>query len=774
MPTAEDRLQEFCEAILELLPRGTADGSVLSDLLPSLVRTLSDCCHPSVPLRAELTAWEERSEQLSRLASMHCGDDADGLIQSLDRVRRQANRAIVAIEALRSMSNANAAETRTKGGNTSKSREPLVSGEPNAAETHLQTLCEAVLDLMQAGPENGSVLFQTIPSFTQSFKGCDPAAFTKLRTELQASEASADQLMLLATMHCGDAAGDLQQKVKRSQARAARVIDTLEMLHLASYAANNKKADTPETSSALAARNHDRAPYKDRERAHGFYQLASRCHQQQDLETAERLYSETLLLDRNHRLAYLHRGRIRLLRGKAEKAIADFTQALGLQDDDPLTFGWRGDALALCGRFGDALADYDRSLKLFPDNTVVRYNRAVVLRQNGNLDQAWTELTQLIRQKPHSAPLYLNRGLICLARGQRETAIQEFQTAVAYQPDSQEALDRLRELGVSVAESRKTPDSEPTDRDTPTTPRKKSRGQQRTETQESSDELPTPSPSGSAIDELALEILSDPAETEIKPSQAKTSVTSTAETQTSLPIPLPSVSNSAVQDLSAAKGVSSSVNCNIEIECPACQAKSAVRWDRLQSGKVLGCPSCGRYYTSTADGSLAVVTKNKGGKMNVARIQPGQWKEYRLIGSIVVAALLIGGAIFTLPFRQSTARDDESFPRELEPRSKVFALAWLKGDFKTMRQLTDPIQASNLFLWCMENPTPAVKVPATLERDVKFKIVLMASAPPTTNVQVKFDGLQVAQGNPISELPPLAWKQDGDSWLFQPTFRGRM
>ena len=160
--------------------------------------------------------------------------------------------------------------------------------------------------------------------------------------------------------------------------------------------------------------------------------------------------------------------------------------------------------------------------------------------------------------------------------------------------------------------------------------------------------------------------------------------------------------------------------------------------------------------------------------MNVARIQPGQWKEYRLIGSIVVAALLIGAAIFTLPFRQTTVRDDESFPRELEPRSKVFALAWLKGDFKTMRQLTDPIQASNLFLWCMENPTPAVKVPATLERDVKFKIVVMASAPPTTNVQVKFDGLQVAQGNPISELPPLAWKQDGESWLFQPTFRGRL
>ena len=786
-------MREFCEAVLELLPRGTTDGSVLADLLPSLVQTLSDCCDPSVPLRAELQAWEERSDQLTRLASLHCGDDAEGLIQNLGRVRRQADRAIVEIEALRSIPKTDAAEKPT-----------------NAAETHLQSLCEAVLDLMQAGPDHGSVLFQTIPSFIQSFIGCDPIAFTQLRAELQASEASADQLMLLAAMHCGDAAGDLQQKVKRSQARAARVIDTLETLHLAAYAADTNVAEQQTTFSVPEVSHRDRAPYKNRERAHGFYQLASRCHQQQDFVTAERLYSETLLLDHNHRLAYLHRGRIRLQRGKAEKAIADFTQALGLQEDDPLAFGWRGDALSLCGRFGDALADYDRSLKLFPDNTMVRYNRAVVLRQKGNLDQAWTELEHLLRLKPHSAPLYLNRGLICLERGQREQAIQEFQTAVSYQPDSQEAIDRLKELGVAVAEARAKQNSEPPEPDKKVTRPKKGQAQRRNESREPppDDDTPVPSPTRHANDELALELLSDSPEVETKPCQVTASVSSAAESQTfatkkshsdhkttatspqpslslslssspastesSLPIPMPSVSNTAVQNDSEIKGEASSANCNIEIQCPACDGRSSVRWDRLKAGQILGCPKCGRYFTSTPDGSLAVVTKNRRGKADISRVQPAQWKEYRLIASIMVAALLIGGAIFTLPLRQTTVRDDALFPRELEPRSKVFALAWLKGDFKTMRQLTDPIQASNLFLWCMENPTPAVKVPATLERDVKFKIVVMSSAPPTTHVQVKFDGLQVAQGTTVSELPPLAWKQDGESWLFQPTFRGRL
>ena len=125
---------------------------------------------------------------------------------------------------------------------------------------------------------------------------------------------------------------------------------------------------------------------EDCRRRRRLYELGVQSHRRQDVRTAETLYTAALKLDGELRLAWLQRGRIRLLGGNANLAVADLTRALQLFADDPTTIHWRGDALAMSGRLEDALADYNRSLEMLPESTIVRYNRAVVLRMLGRFE----------------------------------------------------------------------------------------------------------------------------------------------------------------------------------------------------------------------------------------------------------------------------------------------------------------------------------------------------------------------------------------------------
>ena len=791
----EDRLREFCGATLDLLQGGSANGSILAEVLPSFVSILSDSSREAGLIGDEFNGWKERSDKLIRLALLHGGDDAEALIQSLAHVRQQATRTIDALNALREFSPADRSVISRPSHEVAPLDDHGGRREPIAVERHLQDFCEAVLDLLPPRPQSGSALSQTIPSLIGMFKGCQPAVIVQLRAELQGSTAASQQLMELAAVHCDAAVGGLQQKVKLAHTHAARVINTLEALHLASYvqALNNSENEADELPSTGEGSGTDRSgpSPENRQRSRDFYQMAERCQQQQDFTTAEALYAEVLRLDQNFRLAYLHRGHIRLLRGKASKAITDLSKALRLHGQDSLAFHWRGDAFALCGRFAEALDDYDRSLELSPDSFTVRYNRAVVLRQAGNLNHAWVELKKLIRLKPNVAGLYLNRGLICLKRGKREQAIAEFQTTLTHQPNSQEAIDWLKKLGMAfdqttAASSAKTSVSR--------SPKKvlKREGDVLIAAQvdEQTPQLDVAPVSIQAPkiqapksdDELAIGLLAEePATTTIASDAAPPLANDLPLSITPVPTNrrLAAVSTTTASatteignEVSSAE-TTKNTSGNIEIRCPSCDAKSFVRWTMLQPGKIMTCSRCGRNFTTESNGTLTEVVKNRKGHWKAQTEPLIDWKDYRLFASVAAVILLASVTYYAPSYFRKTVPDDAEYPKELEPRAKVFALAWLKGDYRTMRQLTDPVQSKDLFMWVMDNPAPAVKSPATLERDVNFKVVIVADDPPTTRLQVKFAGLQVANGRPISDLP-LAWRQESEHWIFQPNAGSQM
>jgi hypothetical protein len=139
----------------------------------------------------------------------------------------------------------------------------------------------------------------------------------------------------------------------------------------------------------------------------------------------------------------------------------------------------------------------------------------------------------------------------------------------------------------------------------------------------------------------------------------------------------------------------------------------------------------------------------------------------------VLLAVLAVSMVFRPPNYDGIIPEDPAFPQELEPRAELFAQAWLKGDYRTMRQLTDENQSQELYLWVMDNPPPKLRSPATLERDAQFDVQIVEADPPHANVAVEIKGLQTTRGRLTSPLR-MTWRQDEKRWAFQPVTQSNL
>ena len=166
------------------------------------------------------------------------------------------------------------------------------------------------------------------------------------------------------------------------------------------------------------------------------------------------------------------------------------------------------------------------------------------------------------------------------------------------------------------------------------------------------------------------------------------------------------------------------------------------------------------------------MVKNGRGQWNAFRDRFDMWKDRRVLAT-VASVIVLAAIVFFRPLNaENFIPEDPGYPQELKPRAKLFTQAWLKGDFRTMRQLSDADQSQELHLWAMDNPAPVVESPATVERDTTLNVEIVKENHPIAHVQVRIDGLKIKRGHPISELAQN-WRQDGDRWFFQPVPRSK-
>ena len=636
----------------------------------------------------------------------------------------------------------------------------------------LKRFCEAMLELLHSEAAEVPVVSHVLSSLAPAITDGVRATATRLRDELSAWDSASEQIRRLAQsplIQFGDEALALLEKLEQAQAQTLRVAELLEGLPNSKRIGRREDAPLgavggdvdlpaaapPEICSGIAEGQSavvEEAPPEwgpaiaviaPAEKIAALYDEAKAHRKKKEYEAAEKLYTEILRLDRTFRLAFLHRGRVRLLQGRNEPAVEDLTDALRLGGNDPFAFWWRGDANLMCGRLEESIDDYNESLGLRSDLFVPRYNRAVAFRQVGNLERSLAELDQLARLKPGHGPVYLNRGLIYLARGNAARAAAEFRTALRYHVDAREATQLLAQAEAILEQERTQPPNEMIGKDRPRHSHSPDSPYSATISIESSTAASTQSILASTLD--AVRTPSAPAKTTGRP---------TGKPDTA-------------------------ADCTLRFRCPQCRTAGTVRWDKLQIGKILACPSCRKTFTTRVDGRLAEVSKGKNGswvdeEARAERRQIARSKRRRLVLGLAASALLVTTTFWSPSIVKSWAPSAEpELPSELEPRAKLFAQAWLDGDVRTMKRLTDPVQDRLLFVWYKKNPRPPGYSRQSAEQDVKTDVDITSRQHPRTALKVRFDGVPLGSGGAALQLS-MTWEERGRTWFFCPDSGSRI
>ena len=124
-------------------------------------------------------------------------------------------------------------------------------------------------------------------------------------------------------------------------------------------------------------------------------------------------------------LAALFNNRCSEWNGKHEsdKALADCSQAIGLDPDYALAFFNHGNAYFAEGQYDRAIEDYDQSIRLNPNYAHVFNNRGNTYSNIGQRDHAIEDYSQAIRLNPKHADAFYNRGIAYDAEGDHDSAI---------------------------------------------------------------------------------------------------------------------------------------------------------------------------------------------------------------------------------------------------------------------------------------------------------------------------------------------------------------
>ena len=148
--------------------------------------------------------------------------------------------------------------------------------------------------------------------------------------------------------------------------------------------------------------------------------------------------------------AYDNRSTAYTNKGLYDQAIADETQALALNPNDPANANYnRGLAYEHKGLYDQAIADATRAIAFKPDYAAAYDARAYAYLNKGLYDQAIADETQSLASNPNSANAYQNRGIAYEKKGARDQAVADYRASLRLDPNRTLAREGLARLGAT-------------------------------------------------------------------------------------------------------------------------------------------------------------------------------------------------------------------------------------------------------------------------------------------------------------------------------------
>jgi tetratricopeptide (TPR) repeat protein len=165
-----------------------------------------------------------------------------------------------------------------------------------------------------------------------------------------------------------------------------------------------------------------------------------------DLDRAIADYSEAIGIDPRYGSAYHRRAVTWQAKGDLDRALSDHTIALRL-DPTPGGFTSRGNAWQAKGDLDRAIIDYGEAIRLNAQSVDAFYRRGIAWREKNELDRAMSDFTAAIRLNPQHADAYASRGKAQFEKGEFLGAASDFLHAVEIADDARTMLWRYLTRG---------------------------------------------------------------------------------------------------------------------------------------------------------------------------------------------------------------------------------------------------------------------------------------------------------------------------------------
>ncbi|SFW75280.1 Tetratricopeptide (TPR) repeat [Amycolatopsis australiensis] len=143
--------------------------------------------------------------------------------------------------------------------------------------------------------------------------------------------------------------------------------------------------------------------------------------------------AENTALDSAHRaLAYGERGALHQGMKEYEKAVADFTRALELDENLGWARAFRGDTYRDLNRYDDSVADLSRVIEAKPDYRWAIGSRGSTYRLMGRYAEALADFERVLELDPEFDWAKVNRGIVLRVTGRFTEALTVFDDVLAH------------------------------------------------------------------------------------------------------------------------------------------------------------------------------------------------------------------------------------------------------------------------------------------------------------------------------------------------------
>jgi len=157
-------------------------------------------------------------------------------------------------------------------------------------------------------------------------------------------------------------------------------------------------------------------------------------HAKGDADRAIADYSDAIRFDPTFANAFYNRGYDYYVKDAYDRAIADYNEAIRLNLNDSDVFNHRGNAYYAKGDHDRAIADYSEAIRLAPNRPVRFRNRGKAYARNGDTERAIIDFAEAIRLDPKDREAFLCRGNAHRARGDEDRAIADYGEAIRLDP----------------------------------------------------------------------------------------------------------------------------------------------------------------------------------------------------------------------------------------------------------------------------------------------------------------------------------------------------